>query len=571
MPDQFSSVAEMGSNGQAADIGCQNSTKSHGATTDILPPNTTSRSSVRHAVSVMKGFCEYKCWLVKEIGFGGMLDLPMIQKLNLKLSSWVMSKVEVSQKAIIIGGRKTLKFSSADVGMVFGIPSGNRDVLGPDGNINEESISFIKKTLGMDLASSHSLRSAEAFLKRDITDQSSKIEKECFQIAFVIFVMGHVLAPSCKHDYKTIDFWGALSKAENIPQFNWCDYVMQCLLDAVTKLKMDIKNGVSTTNLTGGHLFLQVNTFLFQGIIHVFGPKHFKTVCFTIILLMHVFYLDNLDLGIFNKKHDVLPRINVFDQDTLRKMSTMATDLRDPSTVCYSRSRPQKEPVTPSMSAPLASNNPLSQHQATARKTVPCRPPTNANQQLSPAISPRQLSALDYSNHTARHFPLVSKQPIAVLLCEQNARAIHHVTTARHNIQTDMVNFTDKLFTALAANCTCCAARGFSDCPLQFVNDSATPKAHTVQPEHSHPSSSNNMSNFNTPVSDKIQGVRLQLSDDEESSSQRQRVLKRPRCSGSSLVKAQTSVQKCPVIHDTNDSSMNEEICAADQKYARCI
>ena len=164
-----------------------------------------------------------------------------------------------------------------------------------------------------------------------------------------------------------------------------------------------------------------------------------------------------------------------------------------------------------------------------------------------------------------------SKQPIAVLLCEQNARAIHHVTTARHNIQTDMVNFTDKLFTALAANCTCCAARGFSDCPLQFVNDSATPKAHTVQPEHSHPSSSNNMSNFNTPVSDKIQGVRLQLSDDEESSSQRQRVLKRPRCSGSSLVKAQTSVQKCPVIHDTNDSSMNEEICAADQKYARCI
>lgn len=116
---------------------------------------------------------------------------------------------------------------------------------------------------------------------------------------------------------------------------------------------------------------------------------------------------------------------------------------------------------------------------------------------------------------TMIYFIPQSKQPIAVLLCEQNARAIHHVTTARHNIQTDMVNFTDKLFTALAANCTCCAARGFSDCPLQFVNDSATPKAHTVQPEHSHPSSSNNMSNFNTPVSDKIQGVRLQLSDDE--------------------------------------------------------
>lgn len=253
----------------------------------FLPPNTTSRSSVRHAVAVTKDFSEFKCWLVEEIGFGGMLELPMIQRLNLRLSSWCMSKVDVRRRAIVISSTKILKFSAADVAMVFGIPSGNRDVLGPDGNINEESISFIKKTLGMDLASSHSLRSAEVFLKRNITEESSKIEKDCFQIAFVIFVMGHVLAPSCKHDYKSIDFWGALASTENISQFNWCEYVLQCLLDAVTKLKMDIKNGVTTANLTGGHLFLQV------------------------------FYMDNLDLGIFNKKHDVLPRVKVFDQETL--------------------------------------------------------------------------------------------------------------------------------------------------------------------------------------------------------------------------------------------------------------
>lgn len=87
-------------------------------------------------MAVTKDFSEFKCWLVEEIGFGGMLELPMIQRLNLRLSSWCMSKLDVRRRAIVISSTKILKFSAADVAMVFGIPSGNRDVLGPDGNIN---------------------------------------------------------------------------------------------------------------------------------------------------------------------------------------------------------------------------------------------------------------------------------------------------------------------------------------------------------------------------------------------------------------------------------------------------
>ncbi|XBH54308.1 hypothetical protein VPH35_076642 [Triticum aestivum] len=131
--------------------------------------------------------------------------------------------------------------------------------------------------------------------------------------------MGHLLAPSTKHNYATIDFWGALANPEMIQQFNWCEYVLQCLIDAVTKLRRDISMGTQTINLTSCHLF----------------PR--------------VFFLDNLDLWIFNKKHDAIPRISVFDQDTLRRMITMATDvgsspytyssapLRGSSLVCYTR------------------------------------------------------------------------------------------------------------------------------------------------------------------------------------------------------------------------------------------
>lgn len=44
-----------------------------GSQSDAIPPNITSRCSVRHVVSVIDGFSEYKQWLVKEICFGGML------------------------------------------------------------------------------------------------------------------------------------------------------------------------------------------------------------------------------------------------------------------------------------------------------------------------------------------------------------------------------------------------------------------------------------------------------------------------------------------------------------------
>ncbi|XP_037461290.1 uncharacterized protein LOC119332213 [Triticum dicoccoides] len=149
----------------------------------------------------------------------------------------------------------------------------------------------------MDRTGVHSLRAAEEFLLCDISEASSKMEKDCFQIAFVIFVMGHVLAPTTKHDYGTIDYWGALANTENISQFNWCEFVLDFLLEVVRRLKNDMMANNLNTNLVGCHLFLQI------------------------------FFLDNVDLGIFNKNHNVLPRISDFDQSSMKNMITMATDI----------------------------------------------------------------------------------------------------------------------------------------------------------------------------------------------------------------------------------------------------
>ncbi|KAE8803379.1 hypothetical protein D1007_20729 [Hordeum vulgare] len=56
-------------------------------------PAATSRICVKHVVEVVNTFPEFKRFLVTSIGFGGMHDLQMLHKLNLKFSVWTMSKI----------------------------------------------------------------------------------------------------------------------------------------------------------------------------------------------------------------------------------------------------------------------------------------------------------------------------------------------------------------------------------------------------------------------------------------------------------------------------------------------
>ena len=47
---------------------------------------------------------------MEEIGFGGMLKLPDIQKLNLSCRAWIMSKGSVSRREFRLSESKVLKF-----------------------------------------------------------------------------------------------------------------------------------------------------------------------------------------------------------------------------------------------------------------------------------------------------------------------------------------------------------------------------------------------------------------------------------------------------------------------------
>jgi hypothetical protein len=206
---------------------------------------------------VVSKFSEFKKQIVRDIGFGGIIDLPCITKVNLRLSSWLLSKLDTNESALVLPGSKRIWFHERDIGIVFGIPSGDLDVGSVE--ISPEQINIIRQSCGLDTRDARSVKGLESVLEQYLDDSSTSFELNRFKIAFVMFVMSHLLAPSAKHDQCNLDLFGALKNTDKIEKFNWCRYVYTYVLDAARKVQDEMFCKGHVTCLTGCHLFLQVS------------------------------------------------------------------------------------------------------------------------------------------------------------------------------------------------------------------------------------------------------------------------------------------------------------------------
>jgi hypothetical protein len=163
--------------------------------------------SVSRVLSIVLAFDDYKKLLVNEIGFGGILSLPPISRFNLRFSKWIMSKVDAASMSINLGESRKIRFWDADVHKVFGIPCGSRDIHALDAQASDLSVQFMRRAMGMPEKGGQVLKCAEIIITRPHKEATcSNLEKDCFQMAFVIFTMGHLLAPSTKHDFTSLDY-----------------------------------------------------------------------------------------------------------------------------------------------------------------------------------------------------------------------------------------------------------------------------------------------------------------------------------------------------------------------------
>lgn len=86
----------------------------------------------------------------------------------------------------------------------------------------------------------------------------SLTDQDEFKAAFVVFVMSTLLAPCAKHDRVCDDYMHNIEQPGQINSYDWAEYVIRRLLEAVSKLKADIVSNVKVPYICGCSLFLQV-------------------------------------------------------------------------------------------------------------------------------------------------------------------------------------------------------------------------------------------------------------------------------------------------------------------------
>ncbi|KAJ1269351.1 hypothetical protein BS78_07G205300 [Paspalum vaginatum] len=283
--------------------------------------STQSRCAVKLLTEVVRRMNSSKTQLVKSTGFGGLLKFPDRIQVNNKLIVWLMRRIDVSSRTLVISNYKQIPFHKTDASRIFGISSGTKKVV-DRGLLNKD----IKQHLMLSCFGStkwedRTIRNAQEVIERDYTMPMTKAEKDTFKIAFVVFAMSTILAPGSRHGYASVDYWNALAEPEDIEKHDWAHYVIERLLDGVVKLKSDLNCKIKTPKVIGCALLLQV------------------------------LYLDSIDTGPWNIQHNVFPRISCFTIERMKGMilydtkagsNSSSTDmefghcrLRQPSEVCY--------------------------------------------------------------------------------------------------------------------------------------------------------------------------------------------------------------------------------------------
>ncbi|TVU27398.1 hypothetical protein EJB05_30007 [Eragrostis curvula] len=235
-----------------------------------------TRSSVKYVVGVVSKFDSVKQGLVKSIGFGGILQIPQINKPD--------------SRKIVVDGEEVVDMIDLDVKRILGIPCGKHKVTGLDIDDPKKRKEYMRVLIGAGPSEKNILSAAGRVIKKEYDRPMTRTECEQFKAAFVVFVVGHLLAPTTKNKVGNSSFWGALKNPNEIASYNWGEYVIENLVEAAIKVQTDINTKNKVTNITGCSIFIQI------------------------------LYLDSLKIPGIECPRDVQPRVKAYTCNVLKKM-----------------------------------------------------------------------------------------------------------------------------------------------------------------------------------------------------------------------------------------------------------
>ncbi|RLN09980.1 hypothetical protein C2845_PM11G25700 [Panicum miliaceum] len=207
----------------------------------------STRSSVKCVVSVVSKFDEKKKELVRSIGFGGILEIPQTNK-----------RLDPDTRTIIVNGQPVADMVDFDVKDILGIPTGPREVRGLGVDDARARKAFLQQMIGAAPNETNSLLAAARVVTKDYLGTMARKQCDNFKVSFVVFVVGHFLAPTTRNNIGNSSFWGALTEPDRIGLYNWGEYVLEQLVDAAAKVQADLAMNKKICNITGCSILLQL-------------------------------------------------------------------------------------------------------------------------------------------------------------------------------------------------------------------------------------------------------------------------------------------------------------------------
>ncbi|KAF8659775.1 hypothetical protein HU200_058237 [Digitaria exilis] len=254
-----------------AEIALRSSSTKAGDEHKVLIQTAFSMTALDHVCSKLS---DEKKEIVCSIGFGSLLSLPWQTKISRQIVFWIMRHMDLENGAILVGDGAMVRFTEEDVNLVLGIPCKGKVVL--DENYSTAIVaSKIKSLLMLGPENEMSITTVQSIVMREYSRKMTPREREAFKIAFVIYIDACFLWPRGQAAKPNQGIYKHLVDTSSMQDINWCAYVIRGVKESAAK----------------------------------------------------VFYLDNLDFGVINTSHRLVPRAREYTYPVLKKL--VAADKND--------------------------------------------------------------------------------------------------------------------------------------------------------------------------------------------------------------------------------------------------
>ncbi|KAF7022123.1 hypothetical protein CFC21_034954 [Triticum aestivum] len=230
----------------------------------------TPRSSCKKVAAIINKFDNCKRKIVKDMDFGGLLDLPQINKLDRKFTVLVLCNTEPDTRTIRINDRVSLTITDEDVHRILRIPKGPNLLRGLECQSVDEKIEFLHLAMGSvtyDPEEMNSLKVAKTIITREYPNGMDATQVDQFKTSFVCFIMGYFLIAHSSANHGAKDFWGSLLKPNEIPSYNFCLAAIDEIMNAARKAQYELKTKKCVKYVSSCALLLQVSNVIERSMI----------------------------------------------------------------------------------------------------------------------------------------------------------------------------------------------------------------------------------------------------------------------------------------------------------------